>query len=293
MAHPLLCQMSMRILVFVIACLSGTAGLATAQTVRIDQHDSSIQYSGNWWSNTSSAHHGGVAALSNTRGARATITFTGRGITWIGMADAWAGLATVYLDGTMQAIDTYSAVGRYQAPLFDVHGLAAGTHTLSIEVTHERGPHTSGSWVWIDAFVIDEGAAVPGGVSAGTGRIEERHAALGYTGRWYHNAGSALSGGTAVLAMDAGSRVTIAFNGTGVAWIGYRDEWSGVANVYLDGEPKTTFDAYLSPARSGQTLYGISGLSSGAHTLTIEATGTRSASARGAWIWVDAFDILP
>jgi hypothetical protein len=30
----------------------------------------------------------------------------------------------------------------------------------------------------------------------------------------------------------------------------------------------------------------------GRHTLTIEATGTRHESARGSWIWVDAFDIV-
>jgi hypothetical protein len=32
-------------------------------------------------------------------------------------------------------------------------GLAPGTHTFSIEVTHERGPGTDGSWVWIDALM--------------------------------------------------------------------------------------------------------------------------------------------
>jgi hypothetical protein len=277
----------------VMTFLAAAAGVTTAQTVRIDHTDPSVQYSGNWWSNSSASHSGGEAALSNTRGARATVTFKGRGITWIGMSDAWAGVATVYLDGSMQAIDTYSGIGRYQVPLFSVHGLADGTHTLSIEVLHERGPNTSGSWVWIDAFDIDNGTAIPGGTSAGVGRIEESHAALAFTGRWYHNASAVLSGGNAVLAMDAGSRVTIAFTGTGISWVGYRDEWSGVGNVYVDGQPKTTVDTYLSPSRAYQTLYSIGGLAPGTHSLTIEVTGTRNASAKGAWVWLDAFDIFP
>ena len=274
------------------ASLVGLSSIASAQVVRIEQGDPSIAYSGNWYVNDSAAHSGGEARLTNTAGARASLTFTGTGITWVGVADAWAGLATVYLDGGMQVVDTYAAPSRYQAPLYAVHNLAAGTHTLSVEVTHERGPRTDGSWVGIDAFEIENGAAVRGGTVA-TGRVEENHPALTYTGRWYPNVSGVLSGGSAVLAMDAGSRVTVAFTGTGISWVAYRDEWSGVARIYTDGELKTTVDAYLSPAQSGRSLYAVAGLSPGMHTLTIEATGTRNASARGAWVWVDAFDVTP
>ena len=91
--------------------------------------------------------------------------------------------------------------------------------------------------------------------------------------------------------MDAGSRVTLSFNGTGIAWIAYRDEWSGIARVYVDGELKTTIDNYLSPPQTGEAPYSITGLASGSHTLTIEATGTRNGSSKGSWIWVDAFDV--
>ena len=129
-------------------------------------------------------------------------------------------------------------------------------------------------------------------MSATTGRIEENNPALVYTGRWFTNSSAALSGGGAVLAMDVGSSVTVRFNGTGISWIAYRDEWSGVARIYLDGAPQTTVDDYLSPAQAGAVPYAIKGLPPGGHTLTIEATGTRDASAKAAWIWVDAFDIV-
>jgi len=268
------------------------ASAQRASTTRVEQDDPSVTYSGNWYSNDSTGHSRGVAALTNAPGARATMSFTGTGITWVGVMDAWAGLATVHLDGAMVVVNTYREVGDYQHAIFTARGLSSGTHTLSIEVTHERGEKTDGSWVWIDAFDIENGSGVPGGTTAAAGRVEENHPALMFTGRWYGNANAAHSEGNAVLAMDSGSRATITFNGTGVSWMGYRDEWSGIARVYVDGELQTTIDNYLSPSQARAILYAIEGLPFGTHALTIEATGTRNASSKGSWIWLDAFDVM-
>jgi hypothetical protein len=263
-----------------------------ASVTRVEQNDPSITYSGNWYANASDLHSGGEATLTNARGARATITFTGTGITWIGVADPWSGLANIYIDGTLQVIDSYAAEARYQNARFTISGLPSGTHTFSMEVTHERGPGTDGSWVWIDAFDIENGSPVPGGVKAAAGRIEENHAAMVYTGRWYSNANPAHSGGNTTMATDAGARVSLTFEGTGIEWIAYRDEWSGLARVYVDGDLKTTVDNYLSPSQVQLVPYRIHGLSPGTHTLTIEATGTHNESSKGSWVWVDAFDVI-
>ena len=279
------------LLFIVVSALNVTAAAAQGGgPTRVEENDPTVVYSGNWYANGSTAHSGSRAALTNTNGARVTITFNGTGITWYGMKDGWAGLANVYLDGTMTVVDTFGT-GGYQQPMFMARGLAAGPHTLSIEVTHERGSQTQGSWVWIDYFQIDNGSPVQGGVSA-TGRVEESHAALLYSGRWYSNASAVHSGARAALAMDATSSVTVAFDGTGIAWIGYRDEWAGMARIFIDGVLKTTVDTYLAPARARATLYSIGALPPGAHTLRIEATGTRNESSRGSWIWLDSFDIV-
>lgn len=268
-----------------------TAPPAIAEgSTRIEQGDRSIVYSGNWYSNDSADHSGGTATLTNAPGARATITFNGTGISWIGVVDGWSGFATVYLDGEMKVVDTYSQTAMYQHVTYEAHGLAPGPHTLAIEVTHERGPGTDGSWVWIDAFDI-EGEPLPGGPPMPSGRVEENNPALVFTGHWFSRLNPAYSGGGSALSMDAGSRLSITFNGTGIAWIAYRDEWSGMARVYLDGDLKTTIDNYLSPSQTGVVPYSISGLASGTHTLTIEATGTRNSSSQGSWVWVDAFDV--
>src|SRR5204862_217452 len=105
-------------------------------------------------------------------------------------------------------------------------------------------------------------------------------------------AGAFNSGGSAVMSMDKGARASFTFNGTGATWIGYRDEWSGIANVYLDGTLKGAVDTYSSPGQAKASAYSITGLTSGSHTLVIEVTGTKSASSAGAWVWVDAFDVI-
>jgi len=280
-----------QIVLFLFLTLAFGSSSSFAQT-RIEQNDPAITYSGNWYTNDGAADTGGHAVLTNAKGARASITFNGTGISWIGVADAYAGLATVYIDGTMQVVNTYSPISQYQKVIFRASGLPPGLHTLSIEVTHERGPGTDGSWVWIDAFDV-EGTPVAGGITAGTGRIEQNNAAMTYGGHWYANNSSALSGGSAALAMDAGSRASLSFTGSGVAWITYQDQWSGVARVYIDGELKTTLDNYASPSRLGISAYSIGGLSPGTHTITIEATGSRSSSSQASWVWIDAFDVTP
>jgi hypothetical protein len=277
--------------------LPGAFGLYTSlcfsqtSTVRIEENDPSITYSGTWYTNGESPNSGGSAFLTNAKGARAVLTFTGTGITWIGVTDPYSGLAQVYLDGTLNTIDTYSPSTKYQQPLFSAHGLAAGPHTLSIQVLHVRDGSTSGSWVWIDAFDIENGSAVTGGLSASAGRIEQNDPSVNYTGTWFLNTNPAQSGGTAVLATDAGSRSTITFTGTGIRWIAYRDAWSGIANVYLDGALKGTVDAYVPVDQAQSTGFDIGGLNLDKHSLTIEVTGTHNPQSAGSWVWVDAFDI--
>ena len=276
-----------------IAVLSAPSAFAQDGSItRIEQDDPHITYSGNWYTNESPLHSGGVAALTNAPGARVTLSFTGTGITWIGVVDGYSGLATVFVDGRMTITDSYGDPAAYQHRVYSIRGLSSGTHTLTIEVTHERAGRTEGSWVWVDAFEIENGKPVPGGVTADSGRVEENNPALLFTGRWYANTNPDHSGGGAVLATDAGSRATIAFNGTGVSWIAFRDEWSGVARVYVDGDLKATVDTYRSPSQPRAVPYSIDGLPSGTHALTIEVTGTRNESSKGSWIWLDSFDVV-
>jgi hypothetical protein len=274
-----------------VSALFLLAASAKAGTTQILENDPSITYTGVWYKNYETPNIGSLAYLTNDKGATAVLSFTGTGITWIGVLDPYSGIAQVYLDGTPNTVDTYGPTTLYQQPLFSVHGLAPGTHTLSIQVLHQRDGKTDGSWIWINAFDIEDGAGIVGGVSATAGHIEQNNPAITYTGNWYLNTNPIMSGGSAVLAVNPDSSATVTFTGTGITWIGYQDQWSGIANVYVDGTLKSPVDTYASPQRAQSSVYSIDGLSPGAHTLMIETTGTHDAASAGSWIWVDAFDI--
>jgi len=281
------------------AILSGVilcAGLcslphALAAQTRIENNDPSIAYSGTWYANTSSSNFNSTAALTNFKGAQAVLTFKGTGVTWIGILDPGNGIAYVYLDGVMTTVDCYGPSTVYQQQMFAAHNLANGTHTLSIYVPHVRDPNGSGSWVWIDSFLIDNGSGVTGGNFAGAGMVFDNNPALNYTGYWFTNSTADPSAGTVALATDANSAVSINFNGTGITWLAYRDQYSGIANVFLDGQMVATVDTYLSPAQSQTPAWSISGLAMNAHTLTIQVTGTHDSASSDSWVWVDGFNV--
>src|SRR5579863_5928097 len=176
------------------------AASANAGTTQILENDPSIVYTGTWYKNYETPNIGSLAYLTNDKGATAVLSFTGTGITWIGVRDPYSGIAQVYLDGTPNTVDTYGPTTLYQQPLFSVHGLASGTHTLSIQVLHQRDGETDGSWIWINAFDIESGTAIVGGVSATAGRTEQNNPAVTYAGNWYLNTNPIMSGGTAALA---------------------------------------------------------------------------------------------
>jgi hypothetical protein len=225
----------------------------------------------------------------------------------------------VYVDDELRAtVDTHSGSARARDTVYEVSGLARRPHTFAIEATGTHSAASAGSWVWVDAFWLPPGsvglASPPGatalpsvvpwtereatanplsaraarGVAA---RLEQDDAAVSWSGAWSTNSLDAHHGGSARLSMESGAQVSVVFTGTGVTWIGYRDEWSGIADVSVDGEPRTTVDTYSATARARVELYSIQGLPAGTHTLRIEATGRRSDASAGSWVWVDAFSV--
>ncbi|MGE5625135.1 MAG: beta strand repeat-containing protein [Bacillota bacterium] len=131
---------------------------------------------------------------------------------------------------------------------------------------------------------------------AGYLRVEEDDPAVSYTGNWTtqsSNSNCSYSSGTATEATDASAQATFAFTGTAVRWIGYQDGFSGIADVYIDGTFQTSVDTYSLTPVCQAMIFAASGLTSGAHTLTIIATGTHNLASLGTGVWVDAFDYQP
>ena len=288
---------SLRNFLLLVVVLAASVSFCLAQTVpitRIQEDDASIAYSGTWYQTLSASNSGGSAVSTNHPGARAVISFTGTGISWIGVDDPYNGVATITLDGQQQNISGWATSTIYQQVLFTVSGLVAGPHKLSIEVIDQRGLSNQGAWVWLDAFDIQQGAGVAGGLPPATaGRIENSNPDITYSGVWDTNVSPMHSGGSSALATNPGATATLNFNGTAVAWIAYRDQWSGIASIIMDGQPMGTIDTYLPLGLADTAVYSVEGLPPGNHLLTIQVLGTRNSVSGGNWVWLDAFDVGP
>jgi hypothetical protein len=163
--------------------------------------------------------------------------------------------------------------------------------------------------------VLAVGLAAPVYVAHAQSRSEETAstatnftgtATLTYTGKWHQTeVVRNWSGGTAATSIwgPAGSaspsdpnvpaaEVTLSFNGTGVNWIGARGPQTGIARVFVDGDPLGVEVDTYAPQEEIQAVVGtLSGLAPGPHTLRIRVAGTKNPSSTGFVIVVDAFDI--
>jgi Big-like domain-containing protein len=127
----------------------------TSSGMQIQETDPSIAYGPGWiQDNRDKAYSQGSSAESNTVGAQATFTFTGTGVRWIGARGPQTGIARVFLDGAfVEDIDTYALTEGPQHTDFTATGLAAGTHTLTIQVIG-KNPASTNFWILIDAFDV-------------------------------------------------------------------------------------------------------------------------------------------
>jgi len=265
-----------------------------AQTVtRFEQNDPRITYIGTWDTNTNPLESGGSAVLANLNGSQAQILFNGTGITWIGASDYYSGICYLVLDGVEISVDTSnpSASTQYQKAMWRSGTLSPGLHRLTIESLHSHDDNSNQAWIWIDAFDVQNGTLVDPSQVAASGNVEQTDPSINYLGHWFTQNGSQYSGGSVSMAVDPGARIDFTFSGTAVNWIGYRDQYSGLAQVLLDGSLQQTVDTYLNPAKAQTVTYSLSGLSPGKHVLSIVATGTNDSASQGAWIWVDAFQV--
>ena len=260
------------------------------------------------WSNT-------TASFNRSAGARASFTFSGTQVSWVGFRAFWAGIANVHVDGVFVGeIDLFlpRCTNAEKAQgcddeldnevVFTASGLAAGVHTLTVESTGRKHGTAScnpdpaagdpKNCAADYAVVVDAFDVVPGGppVAVGT-RSEETAAAATYIGTWTAgDTSQAWSGATAARSSTAGSRAQFTFTGSAVRLVGFKGPENGIARVFLDGAFHAEIDTF-SPSRTQTVVFSATDLATGRHTVEIEVTGQKHANATGHSIFVDAFDV--
>ena len=174
--------------------------------------------------------------------------------------------------------------------MWTVAGLTNGPHTLKIEYTGTKG---SGSGTSINLDALDIVGTLTSAVPT---RYEQSNASLAYLGTWTTSNSSYYSGGSYRYTNSAGSSVTATFSGTSVAYVARTASSMGIAKLTLDAgtpaEAVYNIDLYSSTSRYKQTVWSVSGLIAGTHSLKIEWTGTRRSGSSGTTVNLDALDIM-
>ncbi len=120
---------------------------------------------------------------------------------------------------------------------------------------------------------------------------EQTDLLLTYSGAWTTTSTASASGGSFAFVNASGGAVTIHFTGTELAWSAKQSPVYGRARVTLDAESPVTVDLYSATVFWQQKVWDTGLLADGAHTVTIEWTGTKCAAASDTNINVDAVDV--
>jgi beta-galactosidase GanA len=147
------------------ATVSTHMALSTDQTGSYTYDDTSpaLVYTGNWSHVSNQSYTGGdydnTESFSDTPGDSMSVTFTGTAVQWIAPTSGNHGIADVSLDGKQVAtVDGYSPGTNFQQVEYSVSGLADTSHTLTIEVSGQKNPASSGTYVSIDAINVPTAA---------------------------------------------------------------------------------------------------------------------------------------
>ena len=185
---------------------------------------------------------GHSGCLNHRRARERHSTSQARPSIGLGCAGRIAGIARVFLDGTLRAtVDLYEPFA-LQAVVFSASGLANTSHALRIEVTGLHNSASTDSIVAVDAF--DTRA-----------RFEETHSSIAYTETWEVTVSRAWSDKTSLFTWVTNAHAIFSFTSTSVRWIGYRGPLGGIARVYLDGTFVRDIDTYSADETHQAILY--------------------------------------
>ncbi|MDT8716139.1 hypothetical protein IAI10_05685 [Clostridium sp. 19966] len=253
-----------------------------------EETNSNLTYVGTWSSESNSGYSGGSAKISNSNGSYVSFSFTGTGFRWYGLAGPNIGNAIVTIDGNSTTIDNYSASNTFKKVVYEKTGLSSGTHTVKIQVSSNKNASAKNCYQVIDSLEILNDSS---STALSAGSYEETNSNLTYVGTWSSESNSGYSGGSAKISNSNGSYVSFSFTGTGFRWYGLAGPNIGNAIVTIDGN-STTIDNYSASNTFKKVVYEKTGLSSGTHTVKIQVSSNKNASAKNCYQAIDSLEIL-
>jgi len=130
---------------------------ATTRRMVIDDADvEALAFEGEWHREKGfGPAHKTTLSSATAAGARFTVRFTGRAVTWHARLGAQGGLAQVRVDGGRPTqVSCYAADEIPGWPIYEHEWDTPGEHTLTVEVAGEPDPRGGGTQVWLDGVTV-------------------------------------------------------------------------------------------------------------------------------------------
>ena len=124
--------------------------------------------------------------------------------------------------------------------------------------------------------------------TVGTGTYENSSTAVTFSTPWSTTTSTRDSGGSHAY-LSAPGNAGLTFSGTGVQWVTRTNNYSGIAQVYVDGVAVTKVDLYSATEQFQRVVYSKAGMAAGTHSIRIERTGSLNPASTGRRISLDAF----
>ena len=252
---------------------------ATAVTT-VQETAPAVSYN-SWAGVTDPASSGGSYRISKTANATVSVKFTGSSIKWLMRKGPDRGQAAVTIDGVGKGtVDLYAANPSNGSQTYS--SLTANAHTIVIKVLGTKRTLATAANVTVDAFLV----------GATTTPVQDNSPSVTFDS-WTGAVNASADGGSYRASATAGATATFTFSGTRVDWITARGPRYGKASVSVDGGKAVTVDLYSATQKWRVVGWSFTGLSSGAHTLTIKVLGVKNAASSGIKVLVDALAIVP
>ncbi|OHE55884.1 MAG: hypothetical protein A2Z47_02780 [Thermodesulfovibrio sp. RBG_19FT_COMBO_42_12] len=127
---------------------------STVAQTWFEEDDPAVDYIGTWNSLVCNPCSNGSLKYSGQTGAMAEFSFYGTGLRWTTARAPVMGKAKLYFNGVYKGmIDLYNPVVKYPVVL-EGKGLPLGNYTLTIEVSGQKNPGSTGNYTIIDAFEV-------------------------------------------------------------------------------------------------------------------------------------------
>jgi len=256
---------------------------STLPTVLHQQADSRLTYTGTWTTVKNPGASGGSFAITNKSGSSVTVRFVGTKLDWVGKKGPAYGEASVAMDGgTAVTVDLSAAKALWQQDVWNTGTLVSGIHVVTISWSGVKGADSTSTFVNVDALRV-------------TGALlalhQQSNTDLTYKGTWTTVHTSDASGGSFAYSHASNASVTIHFTGIELAWIAKTGPAHGIAKVKVDSGAWEMIDLYSASAAWKVPVWNTGVLAEGAHTVTIQWTGTKDSAATATNIDLDALDI--